>query len=306
MKLNFTFCFKLILMWVFFFEGQKLRGQENLNIQNFNDNSKCLKADGFYEFPKLLQETSALVYHDGYFWTLNDGGNAPILYALHHPFSDTTLFLKKKDIIAFQIDLPFANEDWEALAFDSLYCYIGDFGNNLGSRKNLRIYRIKTEELFNQKIKDVDTLLFEFENQTKFNPRRLHAFDCESMIVMENEILLFTKNWNNLKTNLYKLNKHKFHQKAQLSETWNPNFYVTDACLCENQVYLCGYNYLGNQFVHKSNWKKGITKKLDIKPAQIEGITMFRNKKTGELEMYLSTEKRKSQPAGIYKVNIKL
>ncbi len=305
MKRHLKFFFKLAIPFFFFFEGQNLQAQEDQNIQKFNDNSKCLEADVFFEFPKLLQESSALVYHNGYFWTINDGGNAPILYALHHPFSDSTLFIKKKDIIAFQIDLPFTNEDWEALAFDSLYCYIGDFGNNLGARKNLRIFRINIEQILNQKIVNVDTLKFEFENQTKFKPRRLHAFDCESMVVMKNEILLFTKNWNNLRTNLYKLDKHKFHQKAQLIETWNPNFYVTDACLFENQVYLSGYNFLGNQFIYKSNWKKGTTKKLNIKPAQIEGIAVFRNKKTGELEIYMSTEKRKSQPAGIYKINIK-
>lgn len=295
----------LIFSCFSFWGGQKLRAQQNMNIQNSADNSKCLSADDFIEFPKSLQESSALVYHGGYFWTLNDGGNEPVLFALYNPFSDTSQFKKKKDIIAFQVPLPFTNEDWEALAFDSLYCYIGDFGNNLGTRKNLKIYRIKIDQLLNQKINDVDTLQFEYENQTKFNPRRLHAFDCESMIVLKNEIYLFSKNWNNLKTNLYRLDKKKLIQKAEMVETWNPDFFVSDACCFENQVYLSGYNYWGNQFVYKSNWKKGFTRKLNIKPAQIEGISVFRNKKTGELEMYMSTEKRKSQPAGIFKMNIK-
>ncbi len=296
---------KWIFIYFFFIEGQNLNAQINLNIQNSTHNSKCLSANNFFEFPKALQESSALVYHDGYFWTINDGGNAPILYALHHPFSDTAIFRKKKDIIAFQMTLPFNNEDWEALAFDSLYCYIGDFGNNMGTRQNLRIYRILLNDIFNQRITFVDTLQFEYENQTKFNARRLHSFDCESMIILKNEIILFTKNWNNLKTNLYRLDKHKSNQKAHLVETWNPDFFVTDACCFENQVYLCGYNHWGNQFIYKCNWKKGLTQKLNIKPAQIEGISVFKNKKTGELEMYLSTEKRKSQPAGIFKMNIK-
>ena len=294
---------KQVFLLVFLFEGQTfVWAQHNPNIQNFSDNSKCLRADAFFEFPKSLQESSALIYSNGYFWTLNDGGNKPFLYALYNPFSDSTLVNKKKEIIAKSIEIPVSNVDWEALATDSIYFYIGDFGNNLGNRKNLCIYRIKIGEVLANKIQTVDTLLFEYEDQTNYKPRRLHGFDCESMVILGNTIFLFSKNWNNLKTNLYCLDKLKKEQKAIKMETWDPDFFVTDACSTGGMIYLSGYNYFGNQFIYSSNWKKGKTFRLDIKPAQVEGICMLKETKTGELICYLTTEKRKSQPAGILKL----
>ena len=35
------------------------------------------------------------------------------------------------------------NDDWEELAEDDEFIYIGDFGNNNGKRKNLCIYIIR-------------------------------------------------------------------------------------------------------------------------------------------------------------------
>ncbi len=272
------------------------------NIQNLKDNSKCLKISSFFEFPKELQETSALIYTHQYFWTINDGGNAPILYALYNPFVDSSLVHSKKDVIALRIELPVSNVDYEALASDSEYLYVGDFGNNLGSRKDLKIYVFKVSELLDNNVKFIDTLQFEFEDQKEFEPRRLHTFDCESMITSGENLYLFTKNWSNMKTNVYQVSKKIKYQKAIKSATMNPNFFVTDACEFKGTLFLCGYNYLGNQFIYQSNWKKGETVKIDLKPAQIEGITVFRESTTGELVCYLTSEKRKSQPAGIFKM----
>ncbi len=279
-----------------------LWAQTNLNIRNLNENSKCLVVDTFFEFPKELQETSALIYTHGYFWTVNDGGNDPILYALYNPFKETRLVQNKKDVIALKINLPVSNVDYEALASDSEYIYIGDFGNNLGSRKDLRIYVFKIKEVLANNIQYVDTIHFEFEDQTEFKPRRLHAFDCESMVIIDQTIYLFSKNWNNLKTNVYTLKNRIKYQKASKIISWDPHFYVTDACFVGGTIFLSGYNYLGNQFLYRSNWKKGKTSKIDLKPAQIEGICVLQEIKTGELSCYLTTEKRKSQPAGIFKL----
>ena len=293
----------LLIALLFLFEGQGLSAQSNLNIQNSEDNSKCLKVDAFFEFPKELQESSALVYTQGYFWTLNDGGNDPYLYALNNPFGNSEVSLeKKKDIIKFKVKLPFSNEDWEALTYDSVYFYIGDFGNNLGTRRNLKIYKIKISEALNQEVKYVDTISFAYPDQTKFNKRRLHSFDCESMISIGDSLVLFTKNWSNLNSNCYTISKNKGQQDCKFLKTFEPNFFVSDATIYNGMVYLCGYNYLGNQFIYKSNWFKGSLQKIDLKPAQIEGICVLKDEKTGELGVYLTTEKRKTQPAGIMKI----
>jgi len=301
MKLLKKFSFVIL----FLFEGHLLSAQTELNIRNSDDNSNCLKVEAFFEFPKELQESSALIYTQGYFWTINDGGNEPYIYALNHPFDGNSSSLeKKKDIIKFKVKLPFTNEDWEALTYDSMYFYIGDFGNNLGTRRNLKIYKIKIEEVLKNQVMFVDTISFSYPDQVKFNKRRLHAFDCESMIQIGDSLVLFTKNWSNLNTNIYKISKNKGTQECRALKTLSPNFFVSDAAIHEGMIYLCGYNYLGNQFIYKSNWFKGTLKKIDLKPAQIEGICLVKNEKTSELSMFLTTEKRKTQPAGILKIQL--
>ncbi|MFN4257285.1 MAG: hypothetical protein ACK4Q5_19975, partial [Saprospiraceae bacterium] len=84
--------------------------------------------------PAALREVSGMVgpkndARDSLF-LLNDSGNTPEIFRLN---------LATRQISSLQ--LPIQNRDWEDLAADPQgNLYIGDFGNNLNRRKDLRIY----------------------------------------------------------------------------------------------------------------------------------------------------------------------
>ncbi|MFY8077129.1 MAG: hypothetical protein ACOVMJ_00980, partial [Flavobacteriales bacterium] len=73
-----------------------------------------------------------------------------------------------------------SNFDWEEITQDSLYLYIGDFGNNAGSRTDLHILRIEKSSLL-EGMPAIDTIAFAYEDQTDFTPSNQNtAFDCEA------------------------------------------------------------------------------------------------------------------------------
>ncbi|MDQ6842742.1 MAG: hypothetical protein M3Z92_00115 [Bacteroidota bacterium] len=88
--------------------------------------------------PSVLHESSGLCYTDGNLWTFGDSGNLNAIYKI-----DTATGA----VVQIVIIQNFSNTDWEDIAADSSYIYIGDFGNNDGNRKDLKIIRIKKTDL---------------------------------------------------------------------------------------------------------------------------------------------------------------
>ena len=72
------------------------------------------------------------------------------------------------------------NYDWEEISSDSLFIYVGDFGNNVnGNRTDLHILRIeKNSLLINSPV--IDTISFTYSDQTDFTPTGSNNtdFDC--------------------------------------------------------------------------------------------------------------------------------
>ncbi len=102
---------------------------------NWNDGSCKYKTTIYnppfkYLLPDEVSETSGLIYYDNALWTINDSGNAPILYKLS---PETGEVLQRIQIANA------TNKDWEDLAQDEEHIYIGDFGNNMGKRSKLKI-----------------------------------------------------------------------------------------------------------------------------------------------------------------------
>lgn len=82
-----------------------------------------------------IKENSGIVEsrrYPGVFWTLNDSGNPPELYAIDR---------SGKTIGTFPVNAK--NRDWEDLAIDDAgNLYIGEIGNNGGRLKELAVYRV--------------------------------------------------------------------------------------------------------------------------------------------------------------------
>ncbi len=241
---------------------------------------------------------------------IQDGGNS----------SDIVVFdwgNRKSFVVATGLN----NRDWEAIVRDDERVYIGDFGNNRGNRRDLKIYRFSHVDsaVFSQNWKSnvtginkggirntslVDSIEFAFEDQLDFQPRFRHNFDCESMLVQDDSIWLFTKNWKNFKSNVYVLLNSPGKQVARKVATINTRCLITDACWQNREVLLVGYSVFGNQYILNLDWnRKRILsrRKIGIKPAQVEGISvnLLHDK------VFISTEKRKTQRAAIIELKFK-
>ena len=78
-------------------------------------------------------------------------------------------------------------KDWEDLAMDEQFLYIGDFGNNGGNRQDMLVYKVALSQI-NPSTSNADmtqSLSVQYEDQTTFdNEAYKHNFDCEAMIVL--------------------------------------------------------------------------------------------------------------------------
>ena len=222
-----------------------------------------------------LQESSGLTNLDGRLFSFNDSGNTSEIFEIKAGSS----YIEK----TFQTGLK--NIDWEAITNDGENFYIGEFGNNLGTRKDLKVYRIsfRNDSLIVDSIK---TIPFFYPEQTDFTPKNINNnFDAEAMIFSDGNIHLFTKEWITNTVSHYVIDKNLTeNQPAKKLESFDTGFVVTDASVFENKLYVVGYTknasvYMmifekdetGNLFFNKPLKKFSLGRAFSI--GQIEGIT---------------------------------
>ena len=241
-----------------------------------------------FKLPKKIKESSGLIKVDNNLWTLNDSGGKAELYQVDEKTGHIVKTLKIKNAY---------NRDWEDIAFDDNYVYIGDFGNNRGNRKDLKIYKIPRASLRTQKSVRAETIHFSYSDQKDFKSRLLkNNYDCEAMIAYHGKLYLFSKNWQNQKTRLYELSTTSGRHKAKYISTFNIDGMVTGATINRelNIMLLTTYSSLLNVHVWAfTNFKDnnlfgGNAKRLNFRSSlqgQVEGITFINNYKA-----YLSSE----------------
>ncbi|MGK7392532.1 MAG: hypothetical protein ACNS60_19410 [Candidatus Cyclobacteriaceae bacterium M2_1C_046] len=125
-------------------------------------------------------EISGITAYQGNLYFLVDSGGEPELYLLNKN-------LQIQDTISVGST---SNIDWEALTVDEQdNFYIGDIGNNLNQRKNLRIYK------FNKELSSLDTIHITYAQQEHFPPpKEKMNFDSEALFWQDNKLHLFSKN----------------------------------------------------------------------------------------------------------------
>lgn len=179
-----------------------------------------------------IQETSGLNFFDGKLYTFNDSGNPAELYKIDKNSGKILKVLKTNT----------ENKDWEALTNDGKNFYIGDFGNNAGTRQHLKIYKIpfQNNQLENDSMK---TISFYYPEQKDFTSKNINTdFDLESMIYLNDKIHIFTKEWALKSTTHYTLDPENFeNQAAEKVESYKTNFVVTDASYFDKKLYVVGY-----------------------------------------------------------------
>ena len=206
------------------------------------------------------------------------------------------------------------NKDWEDVCIDGETVFVGDFGNNNGSRKNLRIYifPLSSIPIEGDAAVEVDSISFCFGDQTNFKKRRHeHDFDCEAMFVTEKYLYLFSKGWETGTTRLYRLSKTPGKQVAEVVNGFNSQGLITGADYDRKNQILVVVGYM------KSIWKPFMYLIFDFDEAgqhlanrrfempnligtQTEGICFY---DTGKC--YLSAETSKAFKTRVFKVDFR-
>ena len=241
-----------------------------------------------------LKENSGLNFFRGNLYTMNDGGNSSDIFEID----------KSSGKILNTIKTGLVNTDWEAVASDSLFIYIADFGNNAGMRKDLKIYKIPASD--SVRSDTVKTISYHYPEQSDFTRKVIsNDFDAEAMIVLHGKIHVFTKEWASRSTTHYILNPDLTeNQAAEKTESFKTGFFVTDAAYYTGKLYLVGYTKNTEVFLSVFNetepgvfFSKPPRKYYlgsSLKIGQIEGIEVDDN------GVYISGEEFKT-PLGLAK-----
>jgi len=255
------------------------------------------------KLPKKLKENSGIIIHKKQIWTFNDSGGDPILYGLSH---EGKLI---KEISLEQVK----NNDWEDITQDSENIYIGDFGNNFGLRKDLRIYFFNKKEIndscFQQIKPSIITFTFENYQNKGFNLKK-SDYDCEALTEFNGMLYLFTKNWISNTTSVYTLLPVTGKQTAKKTGSFNTKGLVTGADISpdKTKLALSGYNKFGSFtwiFEGITNEKPfGVTQTYctmgKFRSAQTEGICFLNND-----TILVSCERNKMHEQQLFSFNVK-
>lgn len=251
---------------------------------NFNLNAKindgsCRYNETFSDpvllasLPLEISETSGMIFFNGYLWTHNDSGGEAVLYAIN---PNTGSIIKR----VFIANAP--AKDWEDIAMDDEFVFVGDFGNNNGTRTDLSIVKFPLSEL-NQDTAYATVMKFSYMDQIDFSSQpENNNYDAEAMMALGDSLYVFSKNWNNLKSRIYSLPKTFSNYSAQVVDSLSSNGMITGAdYLKEEKVtVLCGYNKLLQPFIYllwdfeNKKISQGNQRKinLNIPFHQIEGV----------------------------------
>ncbi len=253
----------------------------------------------YCDMEEAMKETSGILYADGNIWTINDSGGEAEIYKID---KETGTVIQKV------ILLNAVNRDWEDISEDEGYIYVGDFGNNNGNRKDLKIYKVAKSGITSKKKVEVKAEIIEFsytDQETFEENNRNHNFDCESLISFGDSLIIFSKNWADNKTRMFMLPKTPGQYQLTTRSVLDADGLVTGAGYNSNlkKLVLIGYKdhvpfiFLINDFDGKSISGKETYRfnLFKIKGAQTEGISWS----TGETVLF-STEQTKTYSQQVF------
>ena len=224
--------------------------------------------------PEDVLESSGLIYYKNKLITHNDSGNSPRLYEV-----DT---LSSQIIRTININNA-ANIDWEDITQDESYIYIGDFGNNTGNRQDLTIYRVAKSDFDVSNTISAERINFSYEDQTDFSDVQNSDWDAEALVDFNDQLLIFTKQWQTNGTVAYSIPKIPGSYSAKNLGFYNASGLVTGAAYNKfsNVLMLLGYSPQLQPFIVRmdeltTNFSFNGTEVktgLEIGFSQVEGIT---------------------------------
>jgi len=271
---------------------------------NKSDSSMVMNPEvSIPRLPNTLKETSGLLTWDHLLWTINDSGGKNKLYGFHPRTGHI-----EKDVSIVNA----TNHDWEALAADENYIYIGDIGNNKGNRRDLKIYKV-AKDLIQEDHTEVraEVITFSWADQDRYTwlPQS-HPYDCEAMIAFRDSLYLFTKNWSQGMTKMYGVSKQPGSYELHPIDSFMVSALVTDADISpagDILVLTCYFQYTPSLWIFYDfmgdallSGQKIQVRYPDFYNAQTEGVA-FWNADT----LFVSAEKSKRFPQAIYQFDMR-
>ncbi len=262
--------------------------------------TKSIKIENITSLDKVISETSGVINFDGRIITHNDSGGEPALYEI-----DITSGKINKTVVIKNAQ----NVDWEDITQDDHHIYICDIGNNSNKRLDQTIYKIDKSDYLNSKEVIAEKIKISYKEQTNFAKSNKETnFDAEAVVSIGNNLFLFTKNWGDLKTSVYKVPKEKGIYKLKTIGSYNINGLVTGATYNKNKktIMLTGYSSFIPFIVKITNFPKenplsGKIEKnrLNVNGSvQIEGIAA-----NPDGSYYLSAEETTGFEAMLFKLS---
>jgi len=215
---------------------------QNYNASAVQNDGSCTYAATNVVYPLVdslaneLPESSGLEYWNNLLWSHNDSDNSSRFYG----FDTLTGLISRSVLIenAPQID-------WEDMTKDEHHFYIGDFGNNAGTRTNLKILKIPFDSLSGNALDTVQAefIQFSYPDQTDFSGANTnHNFDCEAFVFFNDSLHLFSKNRSNGYTKHYVLPTSPGTYVATFVDSVLVDGQITSAAFSSDSiVFLIGY-----------------------------------------------------------------
>lgn len=154
-----------------------------------------LTADALDESSGLAASTR----QSGVFWTHNDSGSGPVLFAV----SDTGEALGAVRVTGG------SSRDWESVASHDGSLYIGDIGNNANRRRDLAVHLVPEPAVDAETVAVQTTVRFRYPDQTAFPPAARN-FDAEGLFHDGAHLYLLSKHRGDHQTTLYRFPAEAF------------------------------------------------------------------------------------------------
>ena len=153
-----------------------------------------------FVLPAALSESSGLIFFNNHLISHNDSGNDNQLFEID------TLTGEIERVVTI---INASNKDWEDITQDDEAIYIGDFGNNNGSRTDLKIYKILKADYLASDTVTAESIDFSYADQNDFRSRPNNTpWDAEAMISLDAQsLVIFTKDWVEGNTKAYAVPK---------------------------------------------------------------------------------------------------
>ncbi|MBN2236316.1 MAG: hypothetical protein JW729_02080 [Bacteroidales bacterium] len=227
------------------------------------------------ELSSKVDETSGLLFFRNAVWTINDSGGKAEIYRLDEN-GKVVQTIELKGI---------KNIDFEELAQDSNYIFVGDFGNNYGNRKDLCIYKLSKKEIPDSENTSIrpEFIRYTYADQTSYQKKnRQHNFDCEAFCAYGDQLYLFSKNWVDAKTRMYAVPKEAGEYNLKVIAEFPVDGLITAAeyDAKSTTLALLGYKdfmpflWLFSDF-EGANFFEGKARRIDLESihgAQTEGV----------------------------------